>query len=128
MIRRLLLASLVAGALLPLSATLGAAQQSGQQVPGMGMALAGGDTSPSSEAFRAANEKMHHGMAVPLTGDTDADFVRGMIPHHQGAVDMAKVELAYGKDPELRKMAEGIIAGQSREIEFMRQWLAAHGK
>jgi uncharacterized protein (DUF305 family) len=65
-------------------------------------------------------------VAIPYTGDPDVDFVRGMIPHHQGAIDMAKVELANGKDPELRKLAEEIIATQEAEIKKMEAWLVAH--
>jgi uncharacterized protein (DUF305 family) len=49
-----------------------------------------------------------------------------MIPHHEGAVEMAKVELKYGKDAKLRKLAKDIIAAQEKEIAFMKQWLAAH--
>jgi len=51
-----------------------------------------------------------------------------MIPHHQGAIDMPKVELKYGKDPELRKLAEGIVAAEESEIEMMQTWLKAHGQ
>lgn len=83
---------------------------------------AGRDGSASSDAFKAANEKMMKDMAVPLTGDTDKDFVAQMIPHHQGAVAMAEVELRYGKDPRLKKLAQDIIAGQKKEIAFMRGW------
>jgi uncharacterized protein (DUF305 family) len=59
---------------------------------------------------------MMQGMMAPRTGNADQDFVASMIPHHQGAIDMAKVELQYGKDPMLRKLAEGIVAAQEKEI------------
>ncbi|HEX7776519.1 MAG TPA: DUF305 domain-containing protein [Parvibaculum sp.] len=83
---------------------------------------------PVAKAFSAANDKMMKGMNVPLTEDADRDFVTGMIPHHQGAIDMAKAELSYGKDAELRKLATGIIKAQEREIAEMKAWLAAHPK
>ncbi|CDY73284.1 putative exported protein [Caballeronia glathei] len=83
--------------------------------------------SPSTAAFRAADQSMMSGMSnVQYTGDADRDFVAHMIPHHEGAVEMAKVELKYGKDAKLRKLAKDIIAAQDKEIAFMRQWLAAH--
>ena len=87
-----------------------------------------GDDSASSKAYAAASAKMHRDMTVSLSGNADVDFVRGMIPHHQGAIDMAKVELEYGKDPEIRKMAQGIIAAQEAEIAEMKRWLEKHGK
>ena len=91
-------------------------------------AAAGEKSDAAIEAFEAANEKMHEGMDVELTGDADVDFVRGMIPHHQGAVDMANVVLKYGKDPEICKLAEGVIKAQEDEIAFMKAWLAKRGK
>ena len=96
------------------------------QDPHAGHAMGGADT-PAARAYAEANAKMHDAMAVPLTGDADVDFVRGMIPHHEGAVEMAQILLEHGADPELRKLAEEIIAAQETEIAFMRQWLAARG-
>ena len=60
------------------------------------------------------------------TGDADKDFVALMMPHHSGAIDMAKVELQYGKDATLRAMAQEIIASQQKEIDDMKKWQATH--
>jgi uncharacterized protein (DUF305 family) len=87
-----------------------------------------GDNSPASAAFRAINQKMHEGMDIAFTGNVDVDFVRGMIPHHQGAVDMAKTLLAFGKDPQLRKLAEEIVKAQETEIALMQEWLKKNAK
>ena len=74
-----------------------------------------------------AMTRMHHGMsAAPQDGDPDHDFVEQMIPHHQGAIDMAKVLLVYGKDPALQQLAKGIIADQQNDIQVMQLWLARH--
>ncbi len=78
--------------------------------------------------YADAMKKMHEDMMVKPTGDADADFVRGMIPHHQGAIDMAKVLKEKGKDSELQKLADDIIAAQEKEIAFMKKWLAEHEK
>jgi uncharacterized protein (DUF305 family) len=79
--------------------------------------------------YDGAMTKMHEGMsAVKPTGDADIDFVQGMIPHHQGAIDMANVVLKNGKDPEIKKLAEGIIKAQESEIKLMNDWLSAHKK
>ncbi len=77
--------------------------------------------------FKAAMDRMHTSMMIDYTGNPDVDFARAMMPHHQGAIDMAKVGLQYGKDPELRKMAEDIVSAQKKEIAEMKKWLATHG-
>jgi uncharacterized protein (DUF305 family) len=82
--------------------------------------------SEAERAYRAANEKMHRAMAIKYTGDADRDFVASMIPHHEGAIDMAQVQLKYGKDPEIRKLAEAVIREQTREIAEMKAWLERH--
>ena len=67
---------------------------------------------------------MHAAMtSVQPTGDNDVDFVRLMLPHHQAAIDMAKTQLGYGQDPQMRRLAQEIITDQQSEIEFMQLWL-----
>lgn len=87
-----------------------------------------GDTGPSSLAFQGINAKMHGAMNIAFTGNADVDFVKGMIPHHEGAVDMAKTVLAFGKDPEVKKLAEEVIKAQQSEIAMMREWLKKNGQ
>lgn len=82
----------------------------------------------ATKALEAANAKMHAGMTAAVTGDPDVDFAQGMIPHHQGAIDMAEIVLKYGKDPETRKLAEEIVKAQTAEIAFLKEWLAKRGK
>ena len=96
------------------------------QMPAMTMPKPDAGASPSSKAFKAADDKMMHAMNAPMSGNADQDFVAGMLPHHQGAVDMAKVELHYGKDPAMRRLAAGIIKAQEREIAEMHAWQAKH--
>jgi uncharacterized protein (DUF305 family) len=85
------------------------------------------DNGDAKKAFMDADHKMMEAMhAVAMTGDPDKDFVAMMLPHHQGAVDMAKVELQYGKDPKLRALAEAIVKAQEDEIAEMKAWQAAH--
>jgi uncharacterized protein (DUF305 family) len=99
-----------------------------QGMPGKTGTAPATDGKGSSQAFKTANDRMMQKMNAPLTGDWDWDFVAKMIPHHQGAIDIARVELKYGKDPELKKLAQDIIAAQQKEIKFMNGWLALHPK
>jgi uncharacterized protein (DUF305 family) len=82
----------------------------------------------NTDTFRSLMEtamtRMHQGMAIPYGGDADADFAKMMIPHHQGAIDMAEVELRFGRDERLRRLAQGIIVEQQQEIAVMQQVLA----
>jgi uncharacterized protein (DUF305 family) len=76
--------------------------------------------------LNASMDKMHMAMeAVKQSGDSDVDFVRLMLPHHQAAIDMAKSELLHGKDPQMLRLAQEIITDQQSEIQLMEQWLKA---
>ncbi|WLR93374.1 CopM family metallochaperone [Shinella zoogloeoides] len=122
--------TLFLGAALTLAFTLPAAAQeadhSGHQ--GMTMEAPAEGQAASTQAFIDANTKMHKAMDIAFTGNADVDFVRGMIAHHQGAIDMAKVELEHGKDPAIRKLAEDVITAQEGEIKMMEEWLAKNAK
>jgi uncharacterized protein (DUF305 family) len=81
-------------------------------------------TDPDWSELIASMEKMHMAMgAVQRSGNSDVDFVRLMLPHHQAAIDMAKTQLLYGKDPQMRRLAQEIITDQQSEIELMQHWL-----
>lgn len=87
-------------------------------------ALAATATGSDAERFAAENEvamtRMMDGMSVHPSGNVDEDFAAMMIPHHQGAIDMAMAELRYGKNEQLRRIAQEIIVDQMQEIAAMR--------
>jgi uncharacterized protein (DUF305 family) len=87
-----------------------------------------GDQSVASIALNAINERMHRDMATEYTGNVDLDFVRGMIAHHQGAIDMAKIAVAFGQDQKIRDLAQNVIKAQEGEITMMKLWLAENTK
>jgi uncharacterized protein (DUF305 family) len=96
------------------------------QMGQMGRMTQSASTNPVAQAFQNANARMMADMNVSLTGSADRDFVTSMIPHHQGAIDMARIQLQYGSDSELRELANAIIAAQEKEMALMREWLAKH--
>jgi uncharacterized protein (DUF305 family) len=103
------------------------------QMAGMDHSKMGSDAATpagatSNDAYKVAMDKMMADMMVPYTGNADIDFAKGMIPHHQGAIDMAKVVLQFGKDTEIRKLAEAVVAAQESEITFMQNWLKANAQ
>lgn len=76
------------------------------------------------QATNASMERMDREMAAaPMNGNVDHDFATMMMPHHQGAINMAKAELTYGKDPVMRRLAQEIIVDQESEIDAMQLWL-----
>jgi hypothetical protein len=95
---------------------------------GAGMPVQGG-TSEAMAAYMAAMSKMDAPMMQGIqASDPDVAFVKGMIPQHQGAIDMAKAELQYGDDETVKAWANQIIAAQEKEIAEMQEWLKAHGE
>lgn len=92
------------------------------QMHGMNFAQGNMDA-PSSKEYAEANRVMHRDMTFPFTGDADIDFLKGMIAHHQGAVDMARTQLKHGEDVRIRRMSYDIIRAQELEIRWMKKWL-----
>jgi uncharacterized protein (DUF305 family) len=117
--KTMFVAALAAFAFLASAQTAGA-----EDMKGMAMKPA---TSPADRAFAASMKTMMASMNVKPTGKPDKDFALMMIPHHQGAIDMAKV-VQYGTDPELRQLATDIVAAQEKEIAQMKAWLAKNGR
>ncbi len=117
--------SFVVIATLSMAGTAPVLAQQTAPMPGMTMPMKPG--AAPAESSMSAMEKMSRDMAaVPMTGDADRDFAGMMIPHHQGAIDMAEYELAHGKDPKMLKLARDVVAAQKREIAGMKAWLAGH--
>lgn len=121
MMRYLMIAAIAA-----LGVTAAIAQSNHGHHGGHGTAATSAE-SEATRAYREANAAMHEAMNVPYSGNADVDFVRGMIPHHEGAVAMAKIVLAHGKDAEVRKLAEAVIRTQTEEIAWMKEWLKKNG-
>ncbi|MFA6965737.1 DUF305 domain-containing protein [Bosea sp. (in: a-proteobacteria)] len=84
--------------------------------------------SAATKGYKASMMGMMMSMPMSYTGDADIDFMMQMKGHHQGAIDMAKVELANGKDAEAKKLATEIVAAQEKEIAMIDTWLKAKGK
>ena len=93
----------------------------------MNMSMSTG-SAMQQELMQGMDQMNQDMMAAAQYKDPDVAFAAGMLPHHIGAVKMAEVELKYGKDPEMRKLAEDIINAQQAEIEQMQKWLKAHNK
>ena len=93
----------------------------------MNMNPPGANDAVSTKAFKQANSDMHQNMGILFTGDADVDYMRGMLAHHQGAIDMSEVVLAHGKDAEVLALAKNVIKEQEAEMGQIRAWLSKRG-
>lgn len=117
---------LIAAAIVSLIVLAGSVGMATAQSAGHGMH--GAAEQGSTEAYREAMDRMHETMAaLDYSDNADVDFARGMIPHHQAAIDMARIVLEHGQDPEIRKLAEEVIDAQEREIRQLEEWLSRNG-
>lgn len=82
--------------------------------------------SAATRAYMDAANQMHIDLAVPFSNDADKDFAAVIAAHHKGAVELARVELRYGKDPEMRKLAEQIVSANERDMAALKAWQAKH--
>ncbi|MGN6097545.1 MAG: CopM family metallochaperone [Bosea sp. (in: a-proteobacteria)] len=101
--------------------------QMGEGMP-MKMMMPEASDSASTKAYKASMMRMMQEMPSKFTGDADVDFMMQMKAHHQGAIDMAKIVLANGKDPAVKKLATEIVSAQEKEIKTIDGWLKTKGK
>ena len=118
---RKLLAALASPAMVHAQGAMGAMPAKPAASASAGVASGGSD-----QMHMAMMNGMDSMKSMPMTGDTDKDFASMMKVHHQQALDMAKIELAKGKSPEMKAMAHKIIAAQQKEIAEFDKWLASH--
>lgn len=114
--------ALLLAAALPPAAGVAEAQGTATQ----GTAMKDKPPTASTRAYMAAADQTHIDMAIRYSGKADDDFAAVMAAHHQGAIAMAKVELQYGTDPEMRKLAQAIVTAQENDIAVMQAWAAKH--
>ncbi|MES2643957.1 MAG: DUF305 domain-containing protein [Myxococcota bacterium] len=118
MLNRILGAASIVGVALLLGAAPTGSQPSGGQPGTTGTT----EMSPAMQGYKQSMDTMHEAMMKPMTGNVDQDYAQMMIAHHQGAIDMARVELQYGTDPTLKQMAQTVIDEQGKEIDALKQW------
>ncbi len=102
------------------------AETATQDMSGMMMQAPEG-ASDATKGYVDAMNRMSMAMTADFTGDADRDFIIGMIPHHKGAVEAARIVLQHGSDPEVKAFAQAIIAAQEAEIAWMTEWLVKNG-